>query len=88
MTLLQIVMLVAVGFGVAMVASGRWQGMADLEFDRPALALPVSADEIESVKFSLGVRGYRMDEVDAVLAACAQAIRERDEVIASMKASS
>lgn len=88
MTLLQIIALIAVGFGVVLVASGKWQGMADPEFDRPELALPVTAEEIEQVKFSLGVRGYRMDEVDAVLAACAQAIRERDEVIASMKASS
>lgn len=88
MTLLQILALVVVGFGVALVASGRWQGMAEPEFDRPTLALPVTADEIEQVKFSLGVRGYRMDEVDAVLASCAQAIRQRDEVIAAMKASS
>lgn len=88
MTLLQILMLVAVGFGVALVASGRWQGMADPEFDRPAFTLPVTPEQIESVKFSLGVRGYRMDEVDAVLAGCVEAIRERDEVIASMKASS
>lgn len=87
MSLLQVLALLAVGFGVAMVASGRWQGMADPEFDRPELTMPVTADEIESVKFSLGVRGYRMDEVDAVLSACAQAIRDRDAVIASMKAS-
>lgn len=88
MTLLQVVALIAVGFGVALVASGRWQGMADPEFDRPELQLPINADEIETVKFSLAVRGYRMDEVDAVLAACANAIRERDEIIATMKASS
>lgn len=88
MSLLQVVALLAVGFGIALVASGRWQGMAEPDFDRPDLPLPLTADEVESVKFSLGVRGYRMDEVDAVLAACAEAIRERDQIIAAMKASS
>lgn len=86
--MLEVIALLAVGFGVVMAATGRWQGMADPEFDRPILALPVTAEEVESVKLSVAVRGYRMDEVDAVLTACAEAIRERDEVIASMKASS
>lgn len=65
--------------GIVMAASGRWQGMAEPESDRPLLTLPKTAEEIESVKFSIGVRGYRMDEVDAVLAACAQALRESEK---------
>lgn len=88
MAVLEVIALLAVGFGIVMAISGRWQGMAPSQTDRPQLRLPLTADEIDSVELSVAVRGYRMDEVDAVLAACADAIRERDAVIAAMKASS
>jgi DivIVA domain-containing protein len=68
-TLVQIIALLAVAFGVALVASGRGKGLAAPEGDRPPLVLPehMSAEDIDALKLSLGVRGYRMDEVDMVL---------------------
>jgi DivIVA domain-containing protein len=88
-TLLQIILLLAVGFGVAMVAAGRGAPMADIEHDRPPLTLPEPADllpaDIEELSFSLGVRGYRMDEVDYALSQIQVALRQRDEEIARLR---
>jgi DivIVA domain-containing protein len=68
-TLVQIIALLAVAFGVALVASGRGKGLAAPESDRPPLVLPqeMSPEDIDALTFSLGVRGYRMDEVDMAM---------------------
>ncbi len=58
--------------GVAMLAAGRGEPMAPAYDDRPdALvpeAAPIAADDLRRVRFSLAFRGYRMAEVDALLA--------------------
>ncbi len=47
-------------------------------------ARPTSAD-VDRVVFSLGLRGYRMDQVDQVLDRLAAALAERDAVIEQLR---
>ncbi|MFS3129046.1 DivIVA domain-containing protein [Nocardioides sp. Bht2] len=57
---------------IAVVASGKGAPMREVTPDRPPLALeadtPITGQELREVRFSTAVRGYRMDEVDALLA--------------------
>jgi DivIVA domain-containing protein len=67
--------------GVAMVASGRGGSMAPAYDDRPDLALPddrpIAAEDLRRVRFPLAFRGYRMSDVDEVLARLASEMEER-----------
>jgi DivIVA domain-containing protein len=69
--------------GVALVASGRGGSMAPAYDDRPDLALPddrpVDAHDLRRVRFPLALRGYRMSDVDALLARLATEIEDRSE---------
>ena len=65
------VLVVLVMGGVAAVAAGRGQPMAEEYGDRadalvPA-AGPLHGQDLRRVRFSLAFRGYRMSEVDALL---------------------
>jgi DivIVA domain-containing protein len=81
---------IAVLCGVAVVASGRGDGLATADPDRPDLTLPedrpVVRADVDHVRFSVGLRGYRMDEVDDVLDRLAFDIGLRDEQISELKA--
>jgi len=74
---------------VAVVASGRWGSMAEVYDDRPDVLVParraLTADDIESSRFGIGVRGYRMDEVDTLLERVAREVAERDRRIADLE---
>lgn len=63
---------------VAALLSGRaTAAMAPPVSNRPVTGLPggpVTAADVERLRFSVGLRGYRMDEVDAALD------RLRDEI--------
>lgn len=56
--------------------------MVEVYDDRPDVAVPASrpltADDLAAVQFNTGVRGYRMDEVDALLARLQAEMLERD----------
>ena len=69
--------------GVAMVASGRGGSMPPAYDDRPDLALPddrpIGAEDLRRVRFPLALRGYRMSEVDALLARLANELEARSE---------
>ncbi len=58
--------------GVAMLAAGHGEPMAPAYDDRPDSTVPahrpIGAGDLRRVRFSLAVRGYRMAEVDALLA--------------------
>ena len=57
--------------GVAAVAAGFGGTMAPTDDDRAPLNLPkgrIRAADLRDVRFNVAVRGYRMDEVDALLA--------------------
>ena len=77
------VLIVLAMAGVAMVASGRGGSMAPTYDDRPDLALPegrpLAAEDLRTVRFSLALRGYRMSDVDALLARLATELEERED---------
>lgn len=80
MWLFAVLIVLAMG-GVAMVASGRGGSMAPAYDDRPDVALPddrpLEAQDLRTVRFPLAVRGYRMSDVDAVLARLATELEDR-----------
>lgn len=74
---------------VALLAVGR---MGALPEDRPDIAplnLPedreLSAADVTGVRFAVGLRGYRMDQVDVVLERVAVELREKDARIAQLQ---
>ena len=81
MWLFAILIVLAMG-GVAVVASGRGGSMAPAYDDRPDLDLPpdrpLGAQDLRTVRFPLAVRGYRMSDVDTLLARLATELEDRD----------
>jgi DivIVA domain-containing protein len=71
MWLFAILIVLAMG-GVAMVAAGRGTPLQQAYDDRPDVLLPADrplrAADLRAVRFPLALRGYRMAEVDALLA--------------------
>jgi DivIVA domain-containing protein len=68
--------------GVAVVAAGRGEPMSEAYDDRPDALVPtgrpLAADDLRKVRFSVALRGYRMSEVDALLARLAAELEQRD----------
>lgn len=65
------ILVVLVMGGVAIVASGRTGALPEEYDDRPDVVLPAGrlvGDDLRRVRFSLAFRGYRMSEVDTLLA--------------------
>ena len=89
MTVFWVLLGIAVLGGVAVVASGRGDGLADAERDRADLTLPqdrpARREDVDRVRFSVGLRGYRMDEVDDVLDRLALDIAMRDGQISELR---
>lgn len=81
MWLFAVLIVLAMG-AVAVVASGRGGSMAPAYDDRPDLDLPsdrpLAARDLRSVRFPLAVRGYRMSDVDTLLARLATELEDRD----------
>ncbi len=46
---------------------------------------PVVPDDLDQVRFGVGRRGYRMDQVDRVLADARRALEERDRTIEALR---
>jgi DivIVA domain-containing protein len=76
-----IVIVVVIG-AIAVVAAGRGGSMEPAYEDRPDVAVaagrPLRAEDLRRVRFAVGVRGYRMDEVDSLLARLADELAERE----------
>lgn len=74
---------------VAVVASGRWGAMSTAYDDRPDVSVParqaLTSDDLETARFGVALRGYRMDEVDALLERVAREVAERDRRIADLE---
>ena len=88
-TVLGLLGVLAVLFGTAVVATREDPLLADAPPDRPDLGLPqepLTVDDVDGVRFSMALRGYRMDEVDAVLARLARELEDRDRRIAELTA--
>ena len=84
-----LLLLLAVVAGIAAVAAGRGDGLEPADPDRSPLGAlpngPVDRAGIEALRFSVAVRGYRMDEVDAVLDRLAAELEARDARIAELE---
>ncbi|MBA3233832.1 MAG: DivIVA domain-containing protein [Propionibacteriales bacterium] len=81
--------MLAVIAAIALLAAGSGHGISAAPPDRsPTGALaegPVTRADIEALRFSLGFRGYRMDEVDAVLDRLVTELGLRDDRIAELE---
>jgi DivIVA domain-containing protein len=76
-------------FVVAAVAAGRGDGLATVPPDRapdPLPEGPLSADDVAAARFAVGLRGYRMDQVDAVLERLQAELVRRDQRIGRLEA--
>lgn len=90
MTLIQVLIVLAVVAAVAAVAAGVVRG----GLPEPASTLPdpglpddrLAGSDLADVRFSLGLRGYRMDEVDAVLDRAGAELDARDLELAELRA--
>src|SRR5262245_13304160 len=75
----------AVVFGVMVLVSGGDPGLREVEPDGRGTPLPGSRPLVEQdvtkVTFDLGLRGYRMDQVDRALKRVAYDIGYKDELI-------
>lgn len=75
---------------IALLAVGKLGELPDTTSDRAPLALPedrvLTTTDVDSVRFNVGARGYRMDEVDVVLDRLSAEVSERDARIAALEA--
>lgn len=89
MTLLLVVVALAVVAGVAVLVSRDRPLLADDPVGARALRWPpegeVSPDDLAGARFTVALRGYRMDEVDRVLDDARTALAERDRRIARLE---
>ncbi len=87
---LELLIVAAVVFGVAVLATGRGGGMAEVYPDRPEPALPedrpLTEADVSGLRFAGALRGYRMDQVDAVLDRLGRELAARDARIAKLEA--
>lgn len=76
------IIIVLVLGGIAAVAAGFGSPMAETYTDRPDALVPAEgplrATDLRRVRFSVTLRGYRMSEVDALLARLAQEAAQRE----------
>ncbi|MGB9376621.1 MAG: DivIVA domain-containing protein [Mycobacteriales bacterium] len=73
-------------FAVTLVIGGRTDLMAEMPPDAAPQALPVDrpvrAADVAATRFDRALRGYRMDQVDAVLDRLTAELANRDEAAA------
>ena len=85
----QLCVVVALLIAVGWVAVGGGGHMSAPTPDRPDPAVPetglLARDDVDKVRFSVGARGYRMDEVDDVLDRLAYEIDVRERRIAELE---
>ena len=75
-------LIVAVMGAAAVVATGRGGAMSEEYDDRPDAVVPddgpLRAEDLDQVRFTTALRGYRMSEVDALLDRLARELAERE----------
>lgn len=87
MRLTFLLILVLILAAVAAVASGWGETMAEAPHDRLPWRLPegpLAADSLATLTFSPALRGYRCDEVDAVIARLVSELADRDDRLAQL----
>ncbi len=77
-----VVLAVLVLVGAAFVLTGRWDpGIRSAQRPGPPqFTTPVTAAEVRGARFRVGLRGYRMQDVDALLALVADELDRRRSV--------
>jgi DivIVA domain-containing protein len=69
----------AIGFGIVSFTIGRDPGLTEPEPDSLAVGVPtdrpLGAEELERARFDVAIRGYRMAQVDRVIAASTATVR-------------
>lgn len=87
---LEVLLVAAVLFAVAAVAAGRGGGLGAAPRDSAETGLPVDrplqAEDVETLRFTMALRGYRMAEVDEALDRLAAELADRDARIAELEA--
>ena len=90
MSLVLLLVILAVIAGIAVVAAGRGEGLSSPDPERsPRGALPageVGRADVDALRFTLALRGYRMDEVDDVIDRLLAELDRRDARIAELEA--
>lgn len=75
------VLIVLLMGGIAVVASGAGDSMAEEYDDRPDVRVqadgPLTAEDLRGVRFTTAMRGYRASEVDALIARLARELEDR-----------
>jgi DivIVA domain-containing protein len=88
--LLEVLAVLAVVFGVAVVLTGRSEGMSDEPRDLADTGIPrdrpMTPQDVVGLRFALAFRGYRMAEVDDALDRLAAEVAARDEALARLHA--
>lgn len=86
-TIVCVIWLWAVGLvviigAISVMFAGHHGAMADVYDDRPDVTIPtgrpLTSEDLADVRLSTAVRGYRMDEVDALLARIQADLKARD----------
>jgi len=76
---LEVLVAVAVLAAVALLAAGRFDGLAEEAPDDPDVGVPddrpLRSSDMPHLRFRLAIRGYRMSDVDAAMAAAQEALR-------------
>jgi DivIVA domain-containing protein len=76
---LEVLIGVAVLAAVAMLAAGRFDGLAEELPDDPDIGVPedraLRSSDLPNLRFRMAIRGYRMSDVDAALAAVEESLR-------------
>jgi DivIVA domain-containing protein len=85
---LLLVVLAVIG-GIAVVAAGRGGSLPDPDPDRATTGIladdEVDRARVDGLRFTLALRGYRMDEVDAVLDRLLDELDRRNERIRELE---
>jgi DivIVA domain-containing protein len=87
---LMVLAVLGVVFGVAVVLTGRAEGMSEEHQDFADTGIPrdraMTPQDVIGLRFALAFRGYRMAEVDDALDRLAAELAARDEAIARLRA--
>ncbi len=89
MPVVLLLLVLAVLGAVAVVAAGWGDGLAPSARrpgTRAELPPELRAEDLDRLRFAVGLRGYRMDEVDEVLDRLREELRIRDERVAALQA--
>lgn len=89
MTFFEVLVVLALVGVVAALAAGKIRGgLPEPTSTLPDVELPardIATEDVDAIRFSVGFRGYRMDEVDAVLDRLGLELGAREEEIRELR---